>query len=158
MFTQNYDSFLLSYLFLFLQISTGALADDVTSRIFNAHGNKTILKTEIAPAWVPPLMFRGSFDILRLCVLTLILCVYTTVHLNVPSQRSHWWYPNWIQLKWIMIALFSPDVLVYTAFRQLIAAWMLSKQLNKICVSNHDKNSQPVRRKSLTLRPFLLMD
>ena len=49
-----------------------------------AGGNRTTLKTQISPAWISNSEVRGTSDILWSYIVTLIVCVYTTIHLNVP--------------------------------------------------------------------------
>jgi len=100
--------------------------------------NLTALNTAIAPLWVPEPQGRGTWSLLYSCVFTLIICVWTSIHLNVPppgeTQRAHWFR----KLKWLMIALFAPEVVVYTAFQQWFAAKMFLRKLNKITAEKED--------------------
>ncbi|GAB1315365.1 hypothetical protein MFIFM68171_05575 [Madurella fahalii] len=117
----------LCWLILFCDCSASPV--DVPNEIITANGNRTILKNEPAPRWVPALLFRSSYGIIRFCVLTIILCVYTTVHLNIYDPNP-WYALDWIRIRWIMTAIFSPDILLCTACRQFIVAYRLRGELN----------------------------
>jgi hypothetical protein len=80
-------------------------------------GNKTALRHESAPQWVLEPQSRGTFSILYSCTFTLFLCIYTAVHLNVPPHEGHiWFYVR--KTKWVMVALLSPEVVLYSAWSQ----------------------------------------
>ena len=59
--------------------------------------------------WQPEPTRRGTFNILSTCLDTLVLCVWTVVHLNIPEHRMakrqvlH-------KLKWLLMALMAPEV------------------------------------------------
>jgi hypothetical protein len=61
------------------------------------------------------------------CLFTLLLCVYTAIHLNIPDQRhSQFWF--WLRkTKYVVIAILAPEIVVYIAFEQ----WYLSRQFLK---------------------------
>jgi hypothetical protein len=141
-------SLLLCQLLVVIQGSCASQID-VPSEIENAHGNKTILKTQLAPSWVPALFFRSTFDLLRLCFFTLLLCVYTTIHLNIPSRHPPWYVPDWIRLKYLVIAALAPDLLVYSASWQFFCAWKLKKGLNKIYKARKENGTSDVKYKRL---------
>jgi hypothetical protein len=46
------------------------------------------LRNLVAPAWVGSPNVRGSMDILRSCILTLVACIYTALHLDVPRKTT----------------------------------------------------------------------
>jgi len=48
-------------------------------------GNQTALHKNTAPAWVSEPQYRGTASILYSCIVTLILCVYSALHPNVPA-------------------------------------------------------------------------
>ena len=92
--------------------------------------NLTALQTEIAPKWVAEPKVRGTWSLLYSCVFTLILCVWTALHLNVPAQGEGAFQIWRRKLKWVAIALFAPEIVLYTAWYQLHTARMLYKELN----------------------------
>ncbi|CAJ2507133.1 Uu.00g083190.m01.CDS01 [Anthostomella pinea] len=78
------------------------------------HQNDTAaLSPIIAPPWVNDLGFRGTSGILVSCVGTLLACVYTALHLDMP-------------------ALVAPEMVLYVAAQQFIEARALVKELNEI--------------------------
>ncbi|KAK4197964.1 hypothetical protein QBC40DRAFT_97140, partial [Triangularia verruculosa] len=61
---------------------------------------------------------RGTFGILRSCVITLALCVYTAIHLNIPAAQDTA-MTIWLRkAKWVTIAMFAPELVVYVAWCQ----------------------------------------
>jgi hypothetical protein len=52
---------------------------------------------------------RGTFSILSTCLLTLILCVWTAVHLNIPEYGKA---ASQIRRKlgWLLISLLAPEL------------------------------------------------
>ena len=61
-------------------------------------------------AWNAGPYTRGTWSLLLSCVLTLVLCVYTAVHLNVPAPGSSKKAQNWNLAKWVCIGIFAPEV------------------------------------------------
>ena len=94
--------------------------------------NITALRTETAPAWVPGPSGRGTGSVLYSCVFTLGLCVWTALHLNIPPHGEGSW-ARWLRkVKWLLIALFAPEVVLYTAWYQFYHARLLVRRLNKL--------------------------
>lgn len=104
--------------------STGSIDQIITS----TDNNLTALNTILAPQWVSAPLLRGASSILWSCLSTLIACVYTALHLNVPTDTSTW---AMLKLKglWVTIALLAPEIVVYMAISQLFAAWELKRGL-----------------------------
>ncbi|KAM3083633.1 hypothetical protein ACMFMG_004277 [Clarireedia jacksonii] len=121
--------------FIFVFVSFCNATDDVNCNIgvwstLDANkGNKTALRTIKAPTWVSAPQFRGgTMAILQSCVLTLVACIYTAIHMNVP-QKTNFWGILLAKIKWLFIALFVPEVVIYTAADQYIQARKLKKDL-----------------------------
>ena len=79
----------------------------MSSRLF---GNGTVIVH-----WQPSPSTRGTSDILSECIVTMLLCVWTAVHLNVPRPGSVWG-PRLRKLGWLILALLSPEMVAYTAW------------------------------------------
>jgi len=92
-------------------------------------GNETSLRTEFAPGWVHEPPVRGTWSILYGCVFTLVLCVYSVIHLNVPRPGTRW---NHYTRKgaWMLIALVAPEVVLFTAWLQWTSARRFCRDLN----------------------------
>ena len=73
-------------------------------------------------SWIPSPSSRGSSDILQSCLITIGLCVWTAVHLNIPEndRPSILWVSSqsWRKVYWLLIGLVAPEVLIYTAWMQ----------------------------------------
>ncbi|KAI9754390.1 MAG: hypothetical protein M4579_004728 [Chaenotheca gracillima] len=93
--------------------------------------NKTFINTNIVYGWIDTPNSRGTWDILANCVFTLGLCVFTAIHLNVGPEgqtESQFWVHK---CKWVLIAIFAPELVLYTAGKQWFSATRLCKKLNK---------------------------
>ncbi|KAF5622269.1 hypothetical protein F25303_12080 [Fusarium sp. NRRL 25303] len=78
-------------------------------------------------------------DILQSCILTLIACIYTALHLDILSK------PIWQRFlvekgKWVVITLLAPEISLYTAASQLYYAWSLKSALRKIQKERQSSN------------------
>ena len=103
--------------------------------------NFTALRTDIAPPWVPDPDNRGTWSLLYSCVFTLVLCVWTAIHLNVPSYHESQ-LSQWLRkLKWVLLAIIAPEFCVYTAWEQYLEAKNLIRQLAEISVKNGSQSS-----------------
>lgn len=74
-------------------------------------------------SWTPEPRTRGTFSILSSCVVTILLCVWTALHLNIPDQEDEGrrWISRrslWSKVTWLIFALVAPELVAYTAFYQ----------------------------------------
>jgi hypothetical protein len=84
--------------------------------------NRTSFSDVIAPSWVAEPSGRGTWGILYSCVFTLVLCVYTAIHLNVPAKNNST-STIWLRkIKWVLIAIFGPEIVVLTALDEWFSA------------------------------------
>ncbi|GJE92304.1 hypothetical protein PsYK624_084580 [Phanerochaete sordida] len=84
---------------------------------------------------------RDTMDIISACASTLITCVYTSVHFDVPRSYAHrlpllqklrakdYWLELWTKASFWLLAVFSPEMLVLHAFYEHViaardVAWM----------------------------------
>ncbi|KAJ8111286.1 hypothetical protein OPT61_g6084 [Boeremia exigua] len=77
--------------------------------------------------WKPAPGERGTFGILSTCILTLLLCVYTSLHPNIPVNKITRWYQKPWALKTfgVVVGLFAPELVAFIAFQQ----WMWARNL-----------------------------
>ena len=75
--------------------------------------------------WQPEPQNRGTYGLLSTCTITMILCVWTAVHLNLPEHlgRGHGiaYLPPYQTLRkmwWLLLGLFAPELVPWTAFEQ----------------------------------------
>jgi hypothetical protein len=103
--------------------------------------NRTSLNAVVAPSWVAEPSGRGTWDILYSCVFTLVLCVYTAIHLNVPARNDST-STIWLRkIKWVLIAIFGPEIVVLTALDQWFMARDLLDDLKDLRTGNNQKFS-----------------
>ncbi|KAK3986510.1 hypothetical protein QBC44DRAFT_402415 [Cladorrhinum sp. PSN332] len=81
-----------------------------------------------APSWVDAPNMRGTSSILYSCILTLFACVYTALHLNIPKHSSLFRL-FLTKLKWVAMALFAPEIVLWVAADQFFQARGLSREL-----------------------------
>lgn len=92
-------------------------------------------------SWKSEPLDRGTYSILSTCLITLGLCVWTAVHLNLPAQGERW-AQIWRKLGWTIIGLLAPELVAFTAFQQHSTAKHLSRAVT----------SPPSRRQKATER------
>ena len=80
------------------------------------------------PNWQHEPNTRGTWTIISTCLMTLSLCLWTALHLNVPelngkrSQRCR-------KLGWLLIGLLAPEMVVCTAVIQRSSAKRLTRTM-----------------------------
>jgi hypothetical protein len=74
---------------------------------------------------------RDTISLLISCLATLGLCVYTAVHLNVPTKGERHFQTLVREFKWCIIGLFAPELVLYTAWRQYASAKQLCEELSR---------------------------
>ncbi|KAI5812376.1 hypothetical protein BZA77DRAFT_253280 [Pyronema omphalodes] len=115
-------------LFYLIHEVNGASPDGIWLPPLN---NLTALNKEHAPIWVAQPPYRGTWGILYSCTITLGLCVYTAIHINVPAPNDSQ-TKIWIRkIKWMLLALIAPEFVVSTAWLQFVSARNIHKKLNE---------------------------
>ena len=71
---------------------------------------------------------RGTWDIISSCVITLCLCLWTALHLNIPEHRGST-NQRWRKLGWLFIGLLAPEVVVFTALEQRRRAIAFTREM-----------------------------
>jgi hypothetical protein len=100
------------------------------------------LSDTTAIVWQPASETRGTFSILSSCAITLILCAWTAVHLNIPEQpnskerpylrkakwlskflpKPHILVPVLRKAGWLVLGLLAPELVAFTAWYQYVEA------------------------------------
>ena len=127
-----------------LVLSCTAQTKPIQPLLSAAAGNRTTLQTQIAPPWVSSSGTRGTSDILWSCLITLTACVYTAIHLNIPPADQGKRQFLWRKSKWVALALFAPEIVLYCALTQFLEARKLVKKLNKLA-GEHTKRQASTR-------------
>ena len=114
------------------QISLAHSSPTVGEEISAAAGNLTILKTKMISSWVQQSNLRGTSGILWSCIVTLIVCIYTAMHLNIPPAHVGKWRFLRHKAIWVCLALLAPEIVLLCAYRQFAEARKLVKELNEL--------------------------
>ena len=82
--------------------------------------------------WEPdPSNGRGTWAILSSCIITLTLCVYTSLHLNIEAHQSSSATTFLMKTKYVLVGLLAPEMMVFNAWRQRTVASSLVARLRK---------------------------
>lgn len=60
-------------------------------------------------AWRPEPQGRGTWSILSTCILTLSLCIWSALHLNVP-EHGKGGKQLWRKTRWLIVGLVAPEI------------------------------------------------
>ena len=99
--------------------------------IRSTHGSQDSGDIQDSIGWVSEPNGRGTFSILSSCVLTLTLCVYTAVQLNIPGINESRAVRIWRTAKWVLLGIFAPELVVWIAWRQWASARGLARLVNQ---------------------------
>ncbi|KAI5817018.1 hypothetical protein BZA77DRAFT_279406 [Pyronema omphalodes] len=102
------------------------------------------LHNTFAPSWVKEPLTRGTFGIVFPCLATLGLCVYTGIHLNIPAQTDGQVKIIFRKLKWSIIALFAPEMVLYCAWQQWFQAKAIMDRMNAALDRKAEIEQKPV--------------
>jgi hypothetical protein len=102
---------------------------------FNVIGSNDTVTWKAEPAT------RGTFGILSSCVITLVLCVWSSVHLNLPGNDGSKFLRR---LAWIIGGLLAPELLILTAWSQRQTAKRISKEAKEIFDSGTNAQVQHI--------------
>ena len=83
--------------------------------------------TDVRFGWVNSPNGQGTIDIIWGCALTIFLCVWTVLTLNVPAPDTTLWVFTRRKMKWAIIALFGPEWLSGMAGAQ----WSIARRSRK---------------------------
>ena len=71
---------------------------------------------------------RGTFTLVSSCIFTLTICVYSAMHLNVPPRGESvpsFWLRN---IRWALLGIFGPELVVFIAWKQYLSAKAVVKR------------------------------
>jgi len=86
------------------------------------------------PRWIPNDSIRTTYDFLTTSIITLLVCIWTALHSNIPMsterRNSTWLFSE--KLQYAIIAMVVPEFVLYVAFRELWEARLICNKLHKI--------------------------
>lgn len=69
-------------------------------------GDEDLLQTA---KWHPEPLARGTLTILTASLITMSLCAWTTLHLNIPPHDATFWIKLRRKLKWLFVGIVLPE-------------------------------------------------
>jgi hypothetical protein len=100
-----------------------------------------------SPSYVPDPRGRGTYGLLLSSMITLVLCIYTSIHLNIAPDHHMFQFPfigiglkraTSYKLNWMFIALLAPEFVFFAALNQWLEARKLLAELRKIEMDDTD--------------------
>ena len=82
--------------------------------------------------WVEDPNGRGTFGLVVSCLSTLLHCVYSAMHLNLPMHHESSARYVWRYFKWALIGVLGPELVVWTAWRQYVSAHALRHEIREM--------------------------
>ena len=104
--------------FLVPYLSTTAIATSANFCGNARNSSNTVVSqnNDRIKGWVDSPDTRGTLDILWSCVVTIFICTYTILCLNLPAPGETWWTIMSHRLFWMGLAVIGPEfVLTYAA-------------------------------------------
>ena len=75
---------------------------------------------------------RSTWEILRSCLITLLACTWTVLHLNIPAPEEHEWALIKRKFKWMAITVISPEITCSMALRQWVESRTTLKEMKQL--------------------------
>lgn len=100
--------------------------------MFEPFGNTTTLPPT---QWHPEPLVRGTYSILSSCLITMSLCIWTSLHLNLPAHKKEH-LQKYRKLGWMILGLLAPELVVWNAREQ-------RRRANGITQRMKDKHFMP---------------
>ncbi|KAI9819457.1 MAG: hypothetical protein M1827_006905 [Pycnora praestabilis] len=82
----------------------------------------TKVPPELAPGWVDQPNGRGTIDIMWSCIVTIFLCSWSVLCMNIPAAGQSRWHILMNKLLWMLFAIFFPEVVTALAAEQWASA------------------------------------
>jgi hypothetical protein len=68
------------------------------------------------PEWHANATKRGTWAIYQSCIVTIFLCVWTTIHLNVPRPHEKKHKQLWRRFRWSFLTVIAPEIVALNAW------------------------------------------
>lgn len=94
--------------------------------------NSSIIVSVSCRGWVGGPDERGTLDIVWTCVSTLFICLWSMLHLNIPSQKDTFWNIFWRKARWLLLGVVAPEVPMLFAAGQWASAKRSVKAMRDI--------------------------
>ncbi|OCK85225.1 hypothetical protein K432DRAFT_318689 [Lepidopterella palustris CBS 459.81] len=84
--------------------------------------------TENKSVWRPEPTTRGTWNLVSTSIITMALCTWTVVHLNVPGHGEKD-KQKWRKAGWLTLGLFAPEMIAWTAYIQFTDSLDLGRHM-----------------------------
>lgn len=104
--------------------------------------------------WVDDPNGRGTWGLITSCFLTLGLCVWSALHLNIPGKHESR-RQSWIrQLRWVALGFLIPELVVLAAWKQWSSARALTREMQGILFDQARDEGQSSGQHRQGMRPW----
>lgn len=66
--------------------------------------------------WHPNVTTRGTWSVYQSCIITIGLCVWQSIHLNVPPPHEIWYKQTMRKVGFALTALIAPELVAFLAW------------------------------------------
>ena len=85
--------------------------------------------TDTGPlSWIPHSTTRSVYDIITTCFSTMIICVWSALHMNISPTPRGFIRNSLTKTGWVILGILMPDLLLLVAIMELYAAIKLLRQ------------------------------
>ena len=102
----------------------------------SASENVSTSNPRFAEGWVNGPNNRGTWDIIQTCVVTLILCSWSSLVLNIFSGKGRVGFMK-DKLRWMLFTLFWPEITLGVAYEQWESAVQCVDDFSKLTMKGH---------------------
>ncbi|KAI6879597.1 hypothetical protein KC360_g7835 [Hortaea werneckii] len=95
--------------------------------------------------WVSNPTHRSTWQIYQSCVITIGLCVWQAVHMNIPPPSERPYKQPFRRVGFVILALIAPEVVALNAWAQLREAKRLCDMVNHALAPKEDRPSNEQR-------------
>lgn len=81
--------------------------------------------------WQSGSCYRGTWDIVSTCLSTIIACTWSIQHLNIPATDDGRWKKGGRKVKWMMITVLFPELVLIHAMLEFYMAWSALRLMGK---------------------------
>lgn len=76
-----------------------------------------------AVGWQPGGCYQSSWHIVSTCLSTMIACIWSIQHLNIPDTDDSQWEKTKRKMEWMVITVLFPEMILIRAVFEVHMAW-----------------------------------
>ncbi|UKZ58785.1 uncharacterized protein TrAtP1_000108 [Trichoderma atroviride] len=81
--------------------------------------------------WQSGSCYRGTWNIVSTCLSTIIACTWSIQHLNIPATDDSGWVKNKRKMKWMIITVLFPELVLIHAMFEFHMAWTALRSMGE---------------------------